>query len=789
MLRSQETNQNALDVYGSRDVPHEYSELCRQAATESIVLLKNDNMLPLAAEETVSVFGRVQCDYFHVGYGSGGDVIAPYLIGLMEGMHGKINYDKQLAQTYAKWCKDNPPSSEKGWGKWPTHFDEMPLTDEIIKNGKNAIIVLGRNAGEDRDSVLEPGSYYLTDDETDMLAKVTAAFDKVCVIINSGTIIDLSWLAEYKIDALLYCWQGGMESGNAICDILCGEANPSGKLPATVAKSYDKYPSAGNFGGKDFNRYVEDIYVGYRYFETLAPGDVLFPFGFGLSYTTFEMTSSVQLQGQDVYIDATIKNTGRVRGKEIVQIYFAAPQGVLGKPARALAAFGKTQELEPGATEVIHLNFSIDAMASYDDGGKTGHKSAYILEAGAYDIYAGACVRSAVKISSINIDKLTVVKQLSEAAACVDNFQRITVKQNPDGSLAKAMEDVPQRTVSLKQRIEANLPKEIPFTGDKGYTLADAAAGTIDLDTFIAQLTPEELEGLTRGDYQMNSPHGPAGNAGVFGGVTASLRAKGILPMTTTDGPSGIRLKFYCALLPCGVALASTWNRPLLQQLAMWLGREVNEKGSHVLLGPGMNIMRDPLCGRNFEYFSEDPTLTGKLAASIVIGLQKHAASACPKHYACNNQETNRIFNDSRLSERALREIYLKGFEICVKEAAPKNIMTSYNKINGAWGHYHYELCTTILRGEWGYDGNILTDWWMRDAQDPDFPALTNNAYRVRAQVDVLMPGGTSRGHDGDGSLLLSYGKKDGITLAEMQRVARNVLKFVLSVHCRIFLR
>jgi beta-glucosidase len=291
-----------------------------------------------------------------------------------------------------------------------------------------------------------------------------------------------------------------------------------------------------------------------------------------------------------------------------------------------------------------------------------------------------------------------------------------------------------------------------------------------------------ELEGLTRGDYIMHSPLGAPGNAGVFGGVIESLRDKGVVPITTTDGPSGIRLTAQCALLPCGLALSSTWNAKLITSLGIAHGMELTAKGSHVLLAPGMNILRDPLCGRNFEYYSEDPVLSGKIAAAMVSGLQTHGKSACPKHFVANNQEKNRIHHDSRVSERALREIYLKGFEICIKDSKPRNIMTSYNKVNGIWAHYHYELCTTVLRGEWGYEGNVITDWWMRMAVDPDFPDVHNNAYRVRAQVDVLMPGGVSHfASHGDNSLLESFDKADGVTLAEIQRSAMNVLRFVLQ--------
>ena len=278
---------------------------------------------------------------------------------------------------------------------------------------------------------------------------------------------------------------------------------------------------------------------------------------------------------------------------------------------------------------------------------------------------------------------------------------------------------------------------------------------------------------------------GARGNAGVFGGVIESLREKGISPVTATDGPSGIRLYDSCSLLPIGTLLACSFDLELVQDLYTAVAGEMKLRGSDILLAPGMNIHRNPLCGRNFEYFSEDPYLTGHMAAAVVRGVQAAGLAACPKHYACNSQETNRNKTDSILTERALREIYLKGFEICVKLAKPKTLMTSYNKINGVWGHYHYDLVTTILRGEWGFAGMVMTDWWMQYAPSPEFPKVTGNAYRVRAGVDVLMPGSrtfTDKRRKPDGTLLASYGKPNGITLGEMQEAARNVLRCVLDL-------
>ncbi|MDE6412879.1 MAG: beta-glucosidase, partial [Eubacterium sp.] len=278
--------------------------------------------------------------------------------------------------------------------------------------------------------------------------------------------------------------------------------------------------------------------------------------------------------------------------------------------------------------------------------------------------------------------------------------------------------------------------------------------------------------------------NGGGNNAGAFGGIIPSLRDKGVNPIITTDGPAGIRIRKYTSLIPCGTALASTFNCALVQELTSVMGAEMVKQESDVLLAPGMNIQRNVLCGRNFEYFSEDPVLSGKMGAAYVNGIQSNGVSACPKHFACNNQEVNRTKNDSRLTQRALREIYLKGFEICVKESNPMNIMTSYNKINGVWSHYNYDLVTTVLRGEWGYTGSVMTDWWMQKSASPEFPIIKDNAYRVRAQVDVLMPGdkfGTKK-YKSDGTLLPTLEKEDGITRAELERTAKNVLNLVLKL-------
>lgn len=768
-------------------VSHEISDLARLAAAEGCVLLKNDGVLPFRKNETVAVFGRCQKDYFYVGYGSGGDVVAPYRINPMTAFQesGDVSYDKELADVYEKWCAENPVYHGY-WGLWPRHYPEMPLSDELIKKAadkaETALIFIGRSSGEARESTLEKGSFYLTDEEISMLKSISAHFKKKAVVLNIGAIIDLSWVEPAGIDALLIAWQGGMESGHAVSDVLSGKVNPSGRLTDTVAVSYEDYPSAGNFGNKKFNNYAEDIYVGYRWFETFATERVLYPFGFGLSYTDFDISCDESYILQDEFIcSVSVTNKGDAAGKEVVQLYYGAPQGKLGKPLKSLAAFKKTKILVPGETEKLELRFSLKDMASYDDSGKTGFKSAFVMEAGVYPVYIGRDCRSAEKVYEYNVQDIRVIGRPGEASAPAKNFERTVAGYDGD-RLIPVRETVPLAKAKLKDIISSNLPKEIPYTGDKGIKLADVKSGKNNLDEFIAQLNIDELEAISRGHYTMDSPLGAKGNAGALGGVTQSLRDKGVIPIIVTDGPSGLRLDAHCSLLPNGTALACTFNTELIEELYGKLAEEMAARGSDILLGPGMNIHRNPLCGRNFEYFSEDPYVTGMIAAAVVRGIQKHGAAACPKHFACNNQEFNRSKNDSRLSERALREIYLKGFEICIGESKPKTIMTSYNKINGVWGHYNYWLCTKILREEWGFDGCVMTDWWMRSSRSPEFPKLKNNAYRVRAQIDIFMPGGGRIFYKSkpDGTLLASLGKKNGITLAELQRTAKNVLNLVL---------
>jgi len=779
--------QEELTADGHDMVTKEMAALARQAGAEGCVLLKNDGTLPLCAAQPIAVFGRCQLDWFYVGYGSGGDVHPPYRVNLMEGLkNAGVAFDETLAQVYEHWCFSEDNKADHGWwGHWPMSHPEMPLDRALVRESAKrcdtALVVIGRAAGEDRENTLTKGSYYLTDEETAMLDVVTSAFSHTVVVLNIGSIMDMAWTERYsgKLSAILIAWQGGMESGNAVADVLTGSVNPCGRLGDTIAKNYGDYPSSSSFGGREFNCYTEDIFVGYRYFETFAKDKVLYPFGYGLSYTTFAQHPMGLQQENDTYtVTVQVTNTGAAAGREVVMLWCAAPQGKLGKAAKILAAYGKTHQLAPGESEVLTLRFDEITIAAFDDTGKTGFPNAFVLEKGDYQFFLGSRLAGTVSLAETRC-----VRQCEAVCGIQESFTRMTAREE-NGVVVAGKELLGCSDVDLRLRILDRLPEEIPVTGDQGYKLSDVAKGIISLDTFMAQLSDAELEALSRGEGCMGSSLGTAGNAGAFGGVLPSLREKGIPPVITADGPSGLRLKKYCALLPSGTALACTWNDALVEALFTHVGREMIKQGVDVILSPGMNIHRNPLCGRNFEYFSEDPLLTGKMASAIVRGVQRQGVSCCPKHFACNNQETKRNTNDSRVSQRALREIYLRCFEIVVKEARPHVIMTSYNKINGIWSHYNYDLVTTVLRKEWGFDGVVITDWWMRKSKSPEFPKLRDNAYRVRAQVDVLMPGNmdhVNKTYHSDGTLLKTLGSPDGMTRAELQRTAGNVLRFILK--------
>lgn len=786
-----------------------FAEFSRKVAAEGAVLLKNaGQVLPIQVSENVSVFGRTQVNYYRSGTGSGGSVNVVYTTNLLDGLREKtqISINEELASVYENWIEENPfDNGGGGWAAEPWHQKEMPLTDDLVaaarQKSSKAIIVIGRTAGEDQDNANEQGSYQLTDDEKTMLKMVTKYFEQTIVVLNVSNIIDMSWLNDesfvHPISGVIYAWHGGMEGGNAIADVLAGEVTPSGKLTDTIAYSIEDYPSTQNYGNENKNFYEEDIYVGYRYFETFCPDKVQFEFGYGLSYTTFAVKpEEARLITKDglkyIEIGAAVTNSGDTyAGKETVQVYYEAPQGKLGQPAKALAAFAKTKILQPGETERLTLQFSVNSMASYDDSGVTGYPSAYVLEEGSYHFYVGTSVKRLDQVSvdgqnGYLVEELTVVEQLQEAMAPKEKFNRMMPgARKEEGVYELTAAEVPTRKISLADRIVNNLPKTLEQTGDQGYKLSDVHEQKVSMDTFIAQLSDQDLAAIVRGEG-MSSPLVTPGTASAFGGVSDSLLSYGIPVGCTADGPSGIRMDSgqQATQVAIGTLLAATWNIELVEELYVLEGKELVRNNIDTLLGPGLNIRRSPLNGRNFEYFSEDPLISGLFAAACTRGIRKGGSNATLKHFACNNQEKYRSKVDAVVSERALREIYLKGFEIAVKEGGANSIMTSYNPINGHWAASNYDLNTTILRGEWGFKGIVMTDWWavMNDVMSGGPADRKNTNFMVRAQNDLYMVVsnyGAETNVWGDNTI--ESIENGTLTRGELQRSAINICEFLMQ--------
>lgn len=444
----------------------------------------------------MSFFGRTQINYIKSGTGSGGLVHTEYVVNIIDGAlaNPKISVNTELVDIYRAWVKENPFDEGNGWATEPWFQKEYVPDESIVKIAREksdvAVIVIGRTAGEDRDNAPEKGSWYLTDEEEALLQVVSKYFENTVVLLNVGNIIDMKWVEKYNIKSVMYVWQGGQEGGNAVCDVLSGEVNPSGRLSDTIAQDISDYPSSKNFGGKDFNLYQEDIYVGYRYFETFAPEKVLYPFGFGLSYTEFDINPySIKKHNDKISAVVIVKNTGNVKGSEVVQVYAEAPQGKLGKAKRSLCAFAKTAVIMPDKSDGILLEFDVNDLASYDDSGITGHKSCYVLEAGEYNIYIGNNVRDAKKAFTFTIDELTVTKHFTEALAPERDFDVLY----PTNNFKPAYRSVSTRTVDYDKRIADNLPETIEYTGDRGIKLVDVKNEKNTIEEFVSQLSDTDL--------------------------------------------------------------------------------------------------------------------------------------------------------------------------------------------------------------------------------------------------------------------------------------------------------
>lgn len=727
----------------------EHIELSKNAAKEGMILLKNkENVLPLKRGTKVALFGKGTFDYVKGGGGSG-DVTVAYTRNLYEGL--KLNKDKVVV--FEELCEYYRQDVQKQYaaGKVPGMTVEPDIPVELLVKAKQftdtAIISICRYSGEawDRKSIIDPnntalcederrmtelsaslfqdGDFCLSEKEREMVETVKKNFQKVIVVLNIGGMFDTSWFVEDdQIQAALLAFQGGMEGGLAAAELLLGDGNPSGKLCDTFAKTLEDYPSTYNFHeSRDYVDYTDDIYVGYRYFETIpgAAEKVNYPFGYGLSYTTFaiDVIDAVCENGKFT-MKASVTNTGNYKGKEVVQLYISKPQGKLGNPAKELAAFVKTRELQVGETQLIELHCELSALAAYDDLGKV-QKSAYVLEKGDYRFYVGTSVRDVEEVDlKYQLEKDVIVKQLSAKLVPTSLSRRML----SDGSYEELpMTDPVDPNASVIGVLDnkykegkAPMVRAIPgyqFVdgmqrhGEHGFM--EVVDGKISMDDFVAQLSIDELIHLLGGQ-----PNVGIANAFGFG----NMPEYEIPSVMMADGPAGVRIDkgigIYTTAFPCSTLLACTWNPEIVEAVGQAGGAELKENNLGVWLTPAINIHRSPLCGRNFEYYSEDPYLTGILAGAMVRGIQSNNVGATVKHLALNNKETNRKNSDSRVSERAAREIYLKAFEMIVKKEEPWAIMSSYNIINGHRASECKELLMDILRGEWGYEGMVTSDWW-----------------------------------------------------------------------------
>lgn len=664
------------------------------------------------------------------------------------------------------------------------------------KSTDTAVYVISRNSGEGSDRKNEAGDYLLTENETNNLTKLGVNFKNVAVLLNVGGVIDTKFFDQIPgLDALLLVSQPGMEAGNAVADVVSGKVTPCGKLTDTWAKNYSDYSSSETFSSNDGNikseKYTDGIYVGYRYFDTfnISPK---YEFGYGKSYTTFStQINSIAATEKNVTVKATVTNTGSTySGKEVVQVYFSAPMGTLEKPYQELAGYAKTDLLAPGQRQTLTISYLTTEMSSYDT-----DSASYVMEKGDYIIRVGNSSRNTHVGSVIRLDNDATTEQLSNKLTPEEELDEISSQDKPTYSYpSEATEIKTAKIIALnKDKFETQdhaspysdqkvttylLANEVKDSGDvdgeakdsgidyevtetvekqDGLTLKDVYDGKVTMQKFVAQMSLEQMADLVNGIGWGQSGTPVVGSSsdsvpGAAGETTKKYLDSGIPNIILSDGPAGIRItkEFkgqdvndgnkektyyqYCTAWPIGTLLAMTWDRDLIQQVGAAIGTEMVEYGITLWLAPGMNIHRNPLCGRNFEYFSEDPLVTGLSSSAETLGVQSHPGiGVTVKHFFTNNQENNRSSENNIVSERALREIYLKGFEIAIKTAQPMAIMTCYNQLNGKYVAANYETCTDIPRGEWGFKGLIMTDWGCQaDAGES-----------MHAGNDMIQPGGS----------------------------------------------
>ena len=766
-----------------------HRKVSRKAAAEGIVLLKNDNLLPLKERSSIALFGTGVSHMVKGGTGSG-DVNEREVVSICQGLQNAgyritsqswiDEYDLIYTTARKEWRDDILERVRAVNATGLDFFNIYSTTPFFMPDGpdvtdldaETAIYVISRVAGEGADRCNTDGDYYLTPKEKKDISDLCRFYNNVILVINTGGIIDLSYLDEYNnISAILYLVQPGMEGGNALADVISGKVTPSGKLTDTWANRYEDYPNAATFshmnGDIHKEKYVEGIYVGYRYFDTFDV-PVRYGFGYGLSYTDFQIETLAVTADSDVKVEVKVTNTGAAySGKEVVQVYMSAPSGKLEKEYRRLCGFAKTSTLAPGQSEVLTISFPAYQMASFDEAA-----AEWILEQGSYCLWVGNSLASSTLEALLSLDEKKVLVKVKNICPLQEELDELSYpadqrnKRHTADILKGRERQIREITLNLSDVETQVIDYAVPFEPEN-----DEAA------QIVKGLTTEQIILLSTGDpgKGQGSSLGAAGISvpGSAGETSSAAYEQGVANIVLADGPAGLRLnqtysvhngvlqmppfeaslehgffcenvnfegtKYYqyCTAIPVGTLLAQSWDEKLITEVGTMIAEEMELFGVTLWLAPGMNIHRNPLCGRNFEYYSEDPLVSGKIAAAMTKGVQSvKGCGTAIKHFACNNQEDNRMASDSILSERALREIYLKGFEIAIKDAKPMSMMTSYNLINGVHAANNYDLCTAAARQEWGFEGVIMTDWTTTEHGE-DCTA----AGCMRAGNDLIMPG------------------------------------------------
>lgn len=810
------TQIDALKTDEIQNYEIEHQEEVRRLAGECMVILENDGVLPLqAGTKKIALFGTGARHTIKGGTGSG-DVNVRENISIAQGLEragfkfvteGWLDqYDRLYADAQEAYAKKLNEFTEKT-GKPsmlyafenPFEEPEQPeITEVDVKEADAAIYVISRNSGEGKDRRAEKGDYYLSDRELQNIRFMTEHYKNCIVLLNVGGVIDLTSLKAIEgVQAIMLVGQTGNMGGYAVADVLTAKTIPSGKLTDTWARSYEDYPSSATFSHRDGNLddeyYSDGIYVGY--FDTFGVMP-LYCFGYGKSYTEFEIkTMNVTADEKQVQVEVEVTNIGdKYPGKEVVQVYYSAPDGIMEKPTQELAGFAKTKLLAPGEKDVVTITFATTDMASFD-----AYDAAWVMEEGEYTIRVGNSSRNTEAVAVIDLDEQVTTLQLKrlmrDTIAVRELHHMIPIF---DIEFDFGVPAIPFRIMLQAQNFKKELVEYevmrrtlMDKRKDEVLTLEDVKAGNATLDELTAQLTVEEMAELCVGTERRNGDGNVIGSAsscvpGAAGDTTSSLLETRKVPnLIQADGPAGLRLETPCTAIPIATTLAQSWDMDLIHRMGELVGEEMKQLHVDLWLAPGMNIHRNPLCGRNFEYYSEDPVLTGLCAATETKGVQSQKGKGTTiKHFAGNNQEDNRMFTNAHISERALREIYLKGFEIAVKTAQPYAIMTSYNLINGVHSANNYDMLQNIARDEWGFEGLVMTDWYT--SQDTTEMGMVSPSGKyshsssvqcIKAGNDLQMPGCQQNVDD----IVEAVNEGKEITKADLQRCAKHILSVALK--------